>query len=149
MNMDFPELKTGVMRAMDILYARDSDLFSRDASEWAIAHRLAVYLERELPGWNVDCEYNRQGPETNPKTKADESKIRPDIVLHHRGRTELQHNLLVVELKKAESTADLDKACKYTTAPHGARTFQYQYGLALTVSGGLKLHWFKSGGEVS
>src|SRR3989338_5018037 len=135
MNMGLPELKTRVMRAIDILYTRDSDLFSRDASEWAIAHRLAVYLEQELPGWNVDCEYNRQGPGTNPKTNEDESKIRPDIVLHHRGQTELQHNLLVIELKKAESASDLGKACEYTKAPEGGRTYQYQYGLALSVSG--------------
>ena len=142
--MDLLELKTSVMRAIDVLYARDSDLLSSDASEWALAHRLAIYLEKELPRWNVDCEYNRQGAVTYPKTNEGESKIRPDIVLHHRGQTELQHNLLVVELKKVESAADLGKACEYTKAPEGARRFQYQYGLALSVSGGLKLHWFKS-----
>jgi hypothetical protein len=147
--INLPELKARVRRAIDILYARDSDLFSRGASEWAIAHRLAVYLEQEIPGWNVDCEYNRQGTETNLKTNEEKRKIRPDIVLHHRGRTEMQHNLLVIELKKVESAADLGKAGEYTKAPAEARTFQYQYGLALSVSGGLKLHWFKSGEEVS
>lgn len=43
--MELPELKTCVMRAIAILYARDSDLFSRDASDWAIAYRLAVYWD--------------------------------------------------------------------------------------------------------
>ena len=75
--------------------------------------------------------------------------IRPDIVLHHRGQTTLQHNLLVIELKKANSADDRGKACGYTRAPEGARKFQYQYGLALSVSGGLKLHWYDSGKEVS
>ena len=149
MNIDLLKLKASLMRAIDILYTRDSDLFSRDASEWAVAHRLAVYLEQELPGWNVDCEYNRQGPGRNPKTNEGETKVRPDIVLHHRGQTELQHNLLVIELKKAGSAADLGKVCEYTKAPEGARPFQYQYGLALSLSGGLKLRWFKSGEEVS
>ncbi len=149
MNMNFTELKERVMQGIDILYARDFVLFSRDASEWAITHRLAVYLEQELQGWNVDCEYNRQGFGIVPKTNEDEDKIRPDIVIHHRGQTELQHNLLVIELKKVESADDLGKACEYTKSPEGARTFQYQYGLALSVYGGLKLHWFKSGEEVS
>lgn len=149
MNMDLPELKTSVMRAIDVLYARDSHLFSCGAAEWAIAHRLAVYLEQEVPGWNVDCEYNRQGPGTNPKTNEKDSKIRPDIVLHHRGRTALQHNLLVIELKKTDSAANWEKACEYTKAPKGTREFQYQYGLALSVSDGLKLHWFKDGKEES
>ena len=147
--MDFPELKARVMRAIDILYARDSDLFPRDASEWALAHRLAVYLEQELPGWNVDCEYNRQGPRTDSKTNENKGKIRPDIVLHHRGQTDLQHNLLAIELKKAESPSDHGKVCEYTKGPEGARKFQYQYGLALSVSTGLKLRWFQSGEEVS
>lgn len=149
MHIDLPELKTRVMRAIDMLYARDSDLFSRDAAEWTIAHRLAVYLEQELPGWNVDCEYNRQGPGTNPKTNENEGKTRPDIVIHRRGQTELQHNLLVVELKKVESATDLGKVREYTRASAGTRTFQYQYGLTVSVSGGLKLHWFTSGEEVS
>ena len=148
MNMNLTELKERVMQGIDILYARDSVLFSLDASEWAIAHRLAVYLEKELPGWTVDCEYNRQGFVMIPKTNEDKGKIRPDIVIHHRGQTELQHNLLVIELTKVESADDLGKACEYTKGPEGARTFQYQYGLALSVYGGLKLHWFKSGEEV-
>lgn len=147
--MDFPKLKKHVMQAINLLYARDSDLFLRNASEWAIAHRLAVYLEQELPGWNVDCEYNRQGPWKEPKTNEDKGKIRPDIVIHHRGQTELQHNLLVIELKKVESVADLGKACKYTKGPEGGRKFLYQYGLALSVFGGLELHWFKSGKKIN
>jgi len=40
-------------RAVDMLYAHDAMLFKVKASEWAIAHRLAVYLESGIPGWNV------------------------------------------------------------------------------------------------
>jgi hypothetical protein len=58
--MNFSDLEICVLRAIDLLYSRDSDLFSRDASEWALADRLAVYLEQEISGWNVDCEYNRR-----------------------------------------------------------------------------------------
>lgn len=147
--MDHLELETHVIKAINMLYARDSELFSRDASEWAIAHRLAVYLEHELPGWHVDCEYNRQGLGKEPKVRQNEEKVRPDIVLHHRGRVELDHNLLVIELKKIETDSDLGKAREYTMAPSGSRTFQYQYGLAMSLVGGLKLHWFKAGHELS
>jgi hypothetical protein len=146
--MNQSELKNHVMQAINTLYARDSDLFSRDASEWAIAHRLAVYLEYELPGWNVDCEYNRQGPGRDPKVRQNEEKVRPDIVLHHRGRVEPEHNLLVIELKKLEASPDLEKAREYTMVPAGSRKFQYQYGLALSVIGELKLNWFTGGHEI-
>ncbi len=147
--MDHSQLETHVIRAINTLYTRDSDLFSHDASEWAIAHRLAVYLENELPEWNVDCEYNRQGPGRAPKMRENEEKVRPDIVLHHRGRLELDHNLLVIELKKVETDSDLGKAREYTAAPAGRRTFQYQYGLALSIIGGPKLHWFTGGQEIN
>jgi len=43
-----------------MLLARDLLLISQGISEWAIAHRLALYLELLFPGWNVDCESNRQ-----------------------------------------------------------------------------------------
>lgn len=147
--MNHSELKARVMRAVDTLYTRDSDLFAQDASEWSIAHRLAVYLEQEIPGWNVDCEYNRQGPDNESKAMSNEDKVRPDIILHHRRRVEDNHNLLVVEVKKHESGSDLGKACEYTKLPNGARKFQYQFGLALSVVEGPTLHWFTEGKEMS
>ncbi len=144
--MNYTELKSIVNRALDKLKDRDSQLFHLDASEWAIAHRLAVYLEKELPqNWNVDCEYNRQGSEKEVKAMGDGGKIRPDIVIHHRTLLEPENNLLVIELKKREADADLMKACEYTKRPTGDRKFQHQYGLSLSVLDGPKLHWFKEG----
>jgi hypothetical protein len=144
--MNYTELKSIVNRALDKLKDRDSKLFHLDASEWAIAHRLAVYLEQELPqNWNVDCEYNRQGSEKEAKAMGDGGKIRPDIVIHHRTLLEPENNLLVIELKKREADADLMKACEYTKQPTGDRKFQYQYGLSLSVLDGPKLYWFKEG----
>ena len=149
--MDLSELKTRVMRAVDTLYARDSDLFERDASEWSIAHRLAVYLEYELPGWNVDCEYNRQGPGIAPKkgwnqeSNECDKNVRPDISVHHRGRFERDHNLLVIELKKKAADSDLKKACEYTNLPTPERPYQYQFGLTLSVIDGPKMQWSENG----
>ena len=146
--MNHSKLKAHVTRAIEMLSNRDSDLLTHDASEWAIAHRLAVYLEDEISGWNVDCEYNRQGPGKDPKTMHNENKVRPDIILHHRGKVEVDHNLLVVEVKKREADSDLKKACEYTKPPEGDRKFQYQFGLALSVLEGPTLHWFTAGKKV-
>jgi hypothetical protein len=107
--------------AIDILYVRDKKLFSVEASEWAIAHRLAIYLEQVIPGWNVDCEYNKQGEGDLLDTKAspipETRNSRPDIILHHRGKTESEHNLLVIELKKKGESSDLKKTREYTATP--------------------------------
>jgi hypothetical protein len=145
--MDFSELKSRVHRAIDVLYARDAKLFTVDASEWALAHRLAIYLEHEISGWNVDCEYNRQGNGRDPKTNELEEKVRPDITIHHRGFLEPEHNLLVIELKKREEEFDLKKTREYTDKPTGKRLFQYQYGLALSFLPKLETHWFQNGQE--
>lgn len=147
--MNRTELVAHVMRAVDEFYARDSQLLTSDASEWAIAHRLAVYLQQEIPGWHVDCEYNRQGPDGLPKTKANDGKVRPDIIIHHRGRVDPAHNLLAVEVKKHEGDSDFDKVREYTKPPEGPRQFQYQFGLALSVIEGPTLHWFAGGSEIS
>jgi len=143
--MDFSELQMRVQRAIDVLYARDAKLFMIDASEWALAHRLAVYLEQGIQGWNVDCEYNRQGDGRDSETKENEHKIRPDITLHHRGFLAIQHNLLVIELKKREEEFDFKKVSEYTAPPTQARPFQYQYGLALSFFPEVEAHWFEGG----
>jgi hypothetical protein len=143
------ELKKHIKRAIDMLYARDSDLFSQNASEWSIAHRLAVYVECELPEWNVDCEYNRQGQNEAPKPGHKEGNIRPDIIIHHRHFTELDHNLISIELKKVESDHDLERVCEYTKKPVGKREYQYQFALALTVASVPKMRWFKAGKEMT
>lgn len=146
--MNFLELEMRVRRAIDVLYARDAKLFAVDASEWALAHRLAVYLEHEISGWNVDCEYNRRGDRRDPKTNEFKEKVRPDIALHHRGFLESEHNLLVIELKKREEEFDLKKTLEYTAKPTEKRPFQYQYGLALSFLPKLETHWFQDGREI-
>jgi hypothetical protein len=147
--LNLTELEARVQRAIATLYARDSDLLDDDASEWTIAHRLAVYLEQEIPGWHVDCEYNRQGSGRYPKRMSNKDLVRPDIILHCRDKVETAHNLLVVEVKKREADSDLGKACEYTKPPEGGRRFQYQFGLALSVIPNPTLHWFADGKEMS
>jgi len=98
------------------------------ASERAVAHRLAVYLEAAVPQklqnelqLSVDCEFNRhlglgkvhtipkklveivEDAKRKAKPSSDDDSfyvfsVAPDIILHQRGIDD--HNLLVVELKK-------------------------------------------------
>lgn len=146
--MNRMELEKKVMFAIDMLYAHDSALIEQNTSEWSIAHRLAVYLEQVLPGWNVDCEYNRQGQEQDLKKMSDGNKVRPDIIIHHRGFVESAHNLLVLEIKKHETESDSEKACEYTKPPQDTRIFQYQFGLALSLFPGPTLSWFTNGNRI-
>jgi hypothetical protein len=144
--MELPKLQLAVQQALNLLYKRDDMLILKRASEWAIAHRLAVYLEQQIPGWHVDCEYDRQGLSTTPKTNSGDGKVRPDITVHHREKLPLGHNLLVIELKKKDETnSDLEKVRDYTSPPQGNRKFQYQYGLILSLLPGLKETWYENG----
>ena len=95
-----------VRTSLKRLIARDADLFEADANERSISHRLAIYLEEEFTGWNVDCEYNRDGHEPkrlqlNPEMiKSDDEQgttVYPDIIVHQRGKPK---NHLVIEIKK-------------------------------------------------
>ena len=143
--MNFKELKRKVDLAISKFYARDLGLLDITVSEWAIAHRIAVYLEELFEGWNVDCEYNRAGPSKLPKYARDGTNKRPDIVIHHRTMPEKEHNLLVIEIKTDNSSEDYSKLKDFTSSPNGARHFQYQYGLALSFKPRLKKKWFPEG----
>lgn len=143
--MNLNQLELVVSEALNKLFARDAWLLEQDASEWAVAHRLAIYLEQSLSGWNVDCEYNRQGEGVDSKKRTEGSLVRPDIIIHHRGRLEKNHNLLAIELKKTHSDDDIDKARDYTRPPDGDREFQYRYGLAVVLEERCRIIWFENG----
>lgn len=95
-----------VRRSLLRLLSEDAYLFEADVNERSISHRLALYLEEEFPGWNVDCEYNRDEHEpkrlhVNPETiQSDDEQgttVYPDIIVHRRGKPE---NHLAIEIKK-------------------------------------------------
>jgi hypothetical protein len=157
--MDFNELERRVQFAIDKFYARDSKLLELGGSERPIAHRIAVYMETLFEDWNVDCEYNRGGQQADIHK---ENYERPDIIIHHRTRKELDHNLLTMELKikNSDNTGNHDtndntgcdqcKLKRFTSSPNNERIFQYQYGLALSFKDNsnkdnLEKKWFKGG----
>jgi hypothetical protein len=123
--------------------------------ERSTAHRLAVHLDRLFEGWNVDCEYDRNGrfrkllagiKECRPDKTTDE--IVPDIIVHHRMNQGREHNLLVIELKKnaAEDACDMAKL-RLLTATGGP--YEYQFGLFINIDGGNFTRVWFSDGEIA
>ena len=97
-----------VVAALREFYAEEAFLFDRDLGERTLTHRLAVHLEKQFSGWNVDCDYNRLGerrlrlPHGTIVSTDDElgKSVYPDIVVHQR---EIPNNLLAVEVRKTSN----------------------------------------------
>jgi hypothetical protein len=146
--MDFSEVRSKVRSALDCLLLRDASLLELNGSEWAVAHRLAVYLEHLFPEWSVDCEYHRQGMDGDIKVNEAGRHRRPDISIHRRGKIDLDSNLLVIELKKVMAGDAPVKVKEFTASPAGLRHFQYRFGLALVIQPAPHLQWFMDGVEL-
>jgi hypothetical protein len=97
-----------VVAALGEFYERETFLFENDLGERALTHRLAVHLEKQFPGWEVDCDYDRLGARTlrlphGTIVSTDDhlaKSIYPDIVVHQR---EIPNNLLAIEIRKASN----------------------------------------------
>lgn len=107
--MEEEEIKRALNEALDSLLKNDAYILRADANERTISHRLAGYLEPYFPGWDVDCEYNRNHddpkklkvPRRNvPNDDAQARTVFPDIIVHKRNTDK---NLLVIEMKKTTS----------------------------------------------
>jgi hypothetical protein len=128
-----------VVAALREFYARETHLLEKDLGERTLTHRLAVHLEKQFPGWEVDCDYNRLGERTLrlPKgsivsTDDEISKsIFPDIVVHQR---EIPNNLLAIEVRKASNHQPPEHdqhKLRGLTDPH--LWFAYRIGVFLTL----------------
>jgi hypothetical protein len=107
--LDQSEVVCRVYVALDHLLEKDGYLLETDANERCITHKFAEYLQLVFPGWDVDCEYNRDGhepkrlPRQTRTVRSDNEHARtvfPDIIVHHR---ETRDNLLVIEAKKSSN----------------------------------------------
>ncbi len=110
-NLDV-DAQPGVVRsrldaAIGRLLERDVHLLRCNVSERSITHKLGCYLEEQFPGWDVDCEYNRNHdvrktlglpPKDGTSDEPEEQSVFPDVIVHRRGRND--RNLLVIEVKK-------------------------------------------------
>jgi hypothetical protein len=110
--MEIPEAIDAVQSAVIEALGQDGDLLVNDAHEQTFTHRLAVYLERHVPDWHVNVEYDLDG--TNIKTlppdpgfplsalEGNDGRIKPDIVVHTRDQRD---NQIVIEVKKLKNKA--------------------------------------------
>ena len=94
-----------VINAIREFYQHEAFLLEKDLGERTLTHRLAVHVERQFEGWEVDCDYNRLGERVlklphGSIISTDDGlgkSIFPDIAVHHRAVPE---NLLAVEVRK-------------------------------------------------
>ncbi|MBR1121209.1 hypothetical protein JQ628_06760 [Bradyrhizobium lablabi] len=121
------------------LYAREEYLFDKDLGERTLTHRLAVYIERQFDGWEVDCDYNRLGerllklPHGSIISTDDGlgKSIFPDIVVHRRVVPE---NLLAIEVRKEINHQPVEHdqhKLRGMTDPH--LWFAYRLGVLLVL----------------
>jgi hypothetical protein len=136
-------MQTELNRVVDALkefYARETHLFEKDLGERTLTHRLAVHVEKQFPGWEVDCDYNRLGERTLrlPKgtiVSTDDAigkSIYPDIVVHQR---DIPNNLLTIEVRKASNHQPPEhdqQKLRALTDPH--LWFAYRIGVLLTLA---------------
>ena len=132
------ELKR-VVNALHDFYACETFLLERDAGERALTHRLAVQIEKQFPGWEIDCEFDRLGDRTlrlprGSIVSTDDhlaKSIYPDIVVHRRA---IPHNLLAVEVRKSSNHQPLEHdrhKLRALTDPN--LWFAYWIGVMLTL----------------
>jgi hypothetical protein len=130
-----------VIAALRDFYAHEGFLFEKDIGERAVTHRFAVYLEKQFPGWAVDCNYDRLGERTlhlphGTIISTDDhlgKSIYPDVAVHQR---EIPNNLLVVEVRNASNHTSLEHdqhKLRALTDPH--IWFAYWLGVLLVLAG--------------
>ena len=132
--------------ALDKLYRDDYSLIERNCSERSIVFRLGLYLAESLEheGFNVDCEYNKNG--YRPKALLGKRFNYPDIIVHKRASN--SSNLLVVEVKTPNDTnpdhfqKDREKLIGFTwEIPYRYKQGVHVYIAATTCS----LVWYVNG----
>ncbi|PWB55285.1 MAG: hypothetical protein C3F06_02795 [Candidatus Methanoperedenaceae archaeon] len=152
MNYDLKEIKVKVDVAIGVLFKNDSFLLENGVNERSVSHKLAEYLQQEIPDWNVDCEYNRKGSalktlerirECSEERKTD--RVFPDIIIHQRNT---KINLLVLEIKTKDEDpiCDIQKLILFTSD----RECKYNFGSFIKFNRAEKpdLKWFKDGEEI-
>jgi hypothetical protein len=129
-----------VVAALKEFYAAETYLLERDLGERTLTHRLAVHVEKQFPGWQVDCNYDRLGermlrmPHGTIISSDDHlgKSVYPDIVVHQR---EIPNNLLAIEVRKASNHQPVEHdqhKLQGLTDPHV--WFAYSIGVLLTLA---------------
>ena len=128
-----------VVAALREFYAHETWLLENDLGERTLTHRLARDIEKQFPGWEVDCNYDRLGERTlrlphGTIVSTDDhlaKSVYPDIVVHQR---EIPNNLLAVEVRKASNHQPVEHdhhKLRGLTDPH--LWFAYRIGVLLVL----------------
>lgn len=148
-NITFEKVKLEVEASIKEFAREEKELLDIDVNERSISHKLAEYLQREFPDWDVDCEYNRKmGDKKTLNVSYDkvsdqdtEAKtVFPDIIVHHR---KTEENLLVIEMKKHGKKTEKDAA---KLVAFTGKEYQYGFGLLLVIGRDKALlSWYRHG----
>lgn len=134
------QVQRAIYNSIEMLLKADYDLLNFDVNERSISHRFAKYLEPHFPGWNVDCEYNRNYAEIKSmqlpsrNVAIDDITARtvfPDIIVHKRNTDE---NLLVIEMKKTGNREGDDFDRKKLSAYK--EQLRYKYAILIKIRTG-------------
>lgn len=101
-----------ITNAINDLLVNDPYLLEKNLNERSITHKLAEHLKKDLHGWDVDCEYNRNAEQvkkikhlrrTDVSNFDDQGRtVYPDIIIHKRGT---DTNWIVLEVKKSNNSS--------------------------------------------
>lgn len=124
MLMRLDEIERNIASACAELYQHEYALIKQHAHERTISAHLSSFLRPLFPKWNVDAEYNREGPGIDTKRDFGGNAIFPDIIIHTRGRRE-GPNLVAIEMKGFwnKEPRRLDEEALYQLR----RKFNYRY----------------------
>ncbi len=102
-----PAVGAAVLAGLNRLFERDAQLLTINASEKAIAAKLAQYLQPHFPVYHVDVEYNRMGEAPKKVVWSERpDEVYPDIIVHLRMT---DTNVLAIELKKDSNPEKKEK----------------------------------------
>ena len=128
-----------LIAALQEFYAREAYILERDLGERALTHRLAVLVEVNFAGWEVDCDYDRLGERTlrlphGTVSSTDDhlaKSIYPDIVVHQRA---VPNNLVALEIRKTGNHQPIEHDRHKLRALTDAHIwFAYWLGVLLTL----------------
>jgi hypothetical protein len=120
-------------------------LLAIDVNERSLSHQLAICLSLHFPDWDIDCEYNRDGVDY-PKllnlparmrptaSDVDARTVFPDIIVHQRGKSGAENNLLVIEVKKSSNKNQSEFVCDRLKLRQFQTEFGYQNAYLVTLN---------------
>lgn len=139
---NYQKLKDLFWEANRAFIEKDLDLLYEDISErclcGALMHELNKQLEKnDCNNYYADVEFNRNKKRIKQLHNDDGfvSNMLPDIIVHSRGKENLD-NLLVLEMKKSsanlqDKVKDMDRLRKMTTINYQGSHHSYEYLLGI------------------